>query len=303
MVILNIKKSLIYLFIIYIWIILFPVNAKGQDKLYEQPLTKPPLSLSDVENKDLVVRENSTLYKEKEGLEKKHIDKTKGLYLLVGHYTYFPELNSEKPVYIINEIGKGTVPDWRDIMTFKDMREIGLFGDIWAGVGLHCGRYLSLWSVAGGIMWKINNENRLGPLKLQLDLTGFEAFIEAGIDYYPFGKTKLSLNKNEPFFSRLKQTLMGTKPYFSLSISYSHFEASGDARIDFFNFPIKYTREKEIDIISMSPFIFMDFPITPRTDIFVGLGYFFGFDAKSFKREHKNEIEGPVMSTGVKIDF
>ncbi len=289
-------------FIVFLILISLNINADEKQKISVERAYKEHLSLSNNRNENIMLREDTTTgcdYKK----EEKVIDKTKGLYLIIGHYTYFPELNSEKPVYIVNEVGRGMVPGWKDFMTFKDMRKIGLFGDIWAGIGLHCGKYFSFWSGIGGGIWKINNSNRYGPLKIRLDLTGEEFLIGVGMDYFPFGKTDYRSIKDEPFLSRLKRTIFDTKPYLSLNINYSHFEASGDAKIGVFNFPIKYTRTKEIDIISVIPFISLDFPATRRMDVFFGMGYLFGFDVKSLEREHKQDIEGPVATTGIKINF
>ncbi len=280
----------------------FPASADNKQEVPEEHLQEEEARPFRIKKEQVAIRgiddENT-----EEGIEEKYRDKTKGLYLLIGHYAYFPELNSEKPVYIVDEIGRGMVPGWQDIVTFKDMRKIGLFGDIWAGVGLHCGEFFSFWSVVGGGLWKINNRNRYGPLKFQLDLKGVEFLAGVGWDYYPFGKTKFSPVGKESFGKKLKQVLSETKPYFSLFINYSHFEASGNAKVGFLGSPIKYSRKKEIDIISITPFVGFDVPVTRRTDIFMGLGYLFGFDTESFEREHKNEIEGPVAATGVKIYF
>ncbi len=254
-------------------------------------------------NKSLNVKEDVSICENSEENKKTFFDKTKGIYFIIGHYTYFPELNSEKPIYIVNEMGREMIPGWRDIVSFKDMREIGLFGDIWAGIGLHCGKRFSIWSGAGGGIWKIHNENRYGPLNVRVDLTGIEYLTGVGLDYYPFGKTHFPPKNNETCWKRLKQIISSTKPYFSLCINYSHFEATGKAKIGFLASPIRYTQKKEIDIISISPFFTLDTPLSRRTDLFMGLGYLFGLDIKSFEREHKNEIEGPVVTTGIKINF
>lgn len=295
-------KGRIFLFLFLI-ISSLPIRADDKQNSILEQSQEEDISPSDIENECLTIKGGTTVCNDSEETKDVSIDKTKGLYLLIGHYAYFPELNSEKPVYIVNEIGKGTIPGWHDIVTFRDMRRIGLFGDIWAGVGLHCGNYFSFWIGLGGGLWEINNSHRYGPLKFRLDLKGIELLVETGMDYFPFGKTKFDSIKHEKFLSRLKRTILETKPYLSLIINYSHFEASGKGKVELFDIPITYQKTKGIDIISIIPCVVSDVPVTRRTDVFMGIGYLFGFDIKSFEREHKNEIEGPVATTGVKINF
>ncbi|MGC8737737.1 MAG: hypothetical protein ACP5UA_03700 [Candidatus Hydrogenedens sp.] len=248
---LNIIQNITYhyikvrrFFIVFLIITPFSIHADEKQIFLTERTDEQISPLYNSGKEKLALQGNTTLCSHSQE-EDKGIDKTKGLYFIMGHYAYFPELNSEKPVYIVNEIGRGMVPGWKNLITFKDMRKIGLFGDIWAGIGLHCGKYLSFWSGMGGGIWKINNNNRYGPLKIRLDLTGEEFLLEAGMDYFPFGKTEYRPVKNETFLNRLKRTLFDTKPYLSLNINYSRFEASGDAKIGIFNFPIKYTRKKK----------------------------------------------------------
>lgn len=212
----KVRKS----FIVFLILISLYINADEKQNFPIEKVNGKNISLPNSRNERLTLQEDNITGCDSQE-EEKEIDKTKGLYLIIGHYAYFPELNSEKPVYIVNEIGRGMVPGWKDFVSFKDMRQIGLFGDIWAGIGLHCGKYFSFWSGIGGGIWKINNSNHYGPLKIRLDLTGEEFLIEAGMDYFPLGKTEYRSIKDEPFLSRLKRTIFNTKPYLSLNINYS----------------------------------------------------------------------------------
>jgi len=210
-------------------------------------------------------------------------------FLIVGAMNYHAHLDeSERMVNReMNGLLGRALPSWQEPTTFKDWSKEWKLWDLYFGVGKDIAPRWTWQATTGAGIGAIHNEHEYHPfavpLKIEIDFSRADVFLETGLNYYPFGKVPLPEKNAEG--NSIQNALRATRPYVSLLTGYTWQDAIGDVRI---NVPgagrlARIKQHDSYNLFYVLPRVCLETPINARDSLNLTAGYlFFNSHASEF---------------------
>jgi hypothetical protein len=221
---------------------------------------------------------------------------------LLGAMNYHARLDESERVVNreMNGIFGRVLPSWQEPTTFKDWSQDWKLWDLYFGVGKDIAPRWSWQATTGAGIGAISNSHKyhpLGiPLKINIDFSRADVFLETGVNYYPFEKPEFKGDTAEG--RGIAGALRSTRPYLSLVGGYTWQSAIGDVGL---RVPVagRFARIKQDDtynLLYIFPRICLETPINARDSINFTAGRLF-FD------RHTSEFNALAVGVSFKRKF